>query len=386
MEVKAHYREGRRCPWEARWWVHRKMRARFFATEKERDKFIREFSREIAHHGEEVFKFDKARMRRWQEVDERLPHVDPMELAEFWLAHHPAQQAAKTVAQGCAKFLENLRAGGSTAEYRKHVETALGRFAAGYGERLIGEVTADDIAGFLQGLPFQALTRRHMRGYLASAFKWFVKQGWARANPVAAVPAPKVVLAEPGILTVPEVEALFRANETVDPEICGLLALGAFAGMRASAVARLSFEELDFKNRAILTPASKTKKGRRHYIEGLPDNLWAWLERTPKSAFSLGPRQVAFRREAALRRAGLLVTKADVKRNPALQLRCPPKNALRHSFVSYHVALHRDPGRTALLVSHRDQNVLWDHYLGVATKEAAERYFEIRPGGAGAAA
>ena len=25
----------------------------------------------------------------------------------------------------------------------------------------------------------------------------------------------------------------------------------------------------------ILTPASKTKKGRRNYIENLPDNLWA---------------------------------------------------------------------------------------------------------------
>jgi hypothetical protein len=45
MEIKAHYREGRRRPWEARWWVNRKPRSRFFATEKERDKFVREFNK-----------------------------------------------------------------------------------------------------------------------------------------------------------------------------------------------------------------------------------------------------------------------------------------------------------------------------------------------------
>ena len=77
----------------------------------------------------------------------------------------------------------------------------------------------------------------------------------------------------------------FRANEKEDPGICALLALGAFAGMRSSAIVRLSREELDFTNRAILTPASKTKKGRRQFIEGLPDNLWPWLERAPAAAF-----------------------------------------------------------------------------------------------------
>jgi hypothetical protein len=60
-------------------------------------------------------------------------------------------------------------------------------------------------------------------------------------------------------------------------------------------------------------------------------------------------------------------------------VKAPPKNCLRHSFVSYHVAFHRDPGKTALLVSHKDQAILWDHYLGVATAEDAGRYFSLGP-------
>ena len=31
--------------------------------------------------------------------------------------------------------------------------------------------------------------------------------------------------------------------------------------------------------------------------------------------------------------------------------KCPPKNALRHSFVSHLVALHRNPGKTALIIT-----------------------------------
>ncbi|MCC5808690.1 MAG: hypothetical protein JJU00_20350, partial [Opitutales bacterium] len=171
----------------------------------------------------------------------------------------------------------------------------------------------------------------------------------------------------------------FRTNEDVDPEICALLALGAFAGMRSSAVVRLSRDEIDFQNRAILTPAEKTKKGRRHFIEGLPDNLWPWLERAPAAAFEMTPRQYAFRRQKAFERSGLLVSKEEARKTGA-KPKTPPKNCLRHSFVSYHVALHRDPGRTALLVSHKDQAILWEHYLGVATKADGERYFGIRGG------
>jgi len=377
MQVKAHYREGRKKPWEARWWVHRRMRTKFFATQKERDKFIRDFSKEIGAHGSEVFTFDKERMRRWQEAEAMLPEVDPVELARHWLETHRPKKKL-TISEGVVRYLRELELAGRTPEYRAHTRKCLERFCAEHGERGVSSITSEEVAAFIHALPFSALSKRHYRTYLATAFKWFVGQGYAQQNPVTTVPVPKVNLEEPGILTVEETEALFRANEREDPEICGLLALGAFAGMRSSAIARVDYDELDFENRAILTPASKTKKGRRHYIEELPENLWSWLERAPQKAFKMTPRQYAHRRTQAFRRAGLLVTASEAKRG-GIEPKSPPKNCLRHSFVSYHVALHRDPGKTALLVSHKNQAVLWEHYLGVAKQEGARRYFGIRP-------
>lgn len=88
MQIKAHFREGRKSPWEARWWVNQKMRARFFATEKERDQFIREFQNDIKREGSKVFDFEGKKMRRWQIVDEMLPDVDPVDLARFWINNH----------------------------------------------------------------------------------------------------------------------------------------------------------------------------------------------------------------------------------------------------------------------------------------------------------
>jgi len=176
------------------------------------------------------------------------------------------------------------------------------------------------------------------------------------------VESPQIQDKEPEILTITEIRHLFRANEKVDPEICGLLALGAFAGMRSSAIARMDYAEIDFTQRGILTPAEKTKKKRRQWIEDLPDNLWAWLKKTPAAAFSMTHRQMLHRRAQAFKRAGLLVEADDIARANAkreargeallgLKPKCPPKNALRHSFVTYHVALHRNPGKTALIVS-----------------------------------
>ena len=101
-------------------------------------------------------------------------------------------------------------------------------------------------------------------------------------------------------------------------------------------------------------------------------------------------RQILHRRAEAYKWAGLLVESDDIayenrKRQeqgkPLVNWkpRFPPKNCLRHSFATYHVALHRDPGKTALILSHRNQEVLYQHYLGIATKEQAERYFDIWP-------
>ena len=61
------------------------------------------------------------------------------------------------------------------------------------------------------------------------------------------------------------------------------------------------------------------------------------------------------------------------------KVKFPPHNAFRHSFVSYHVALYRNFTDTALIISHRHTDILFEHYLGVAKHDDAVKYFNIYP-------
>ena len=56
-----------------------------------------------------------------------------------------------------------------------------------------------------------------------------------------------------------------------------------------------------------------------------------------------------------------------------------PPDVLRHSFASAHYAFHRDPARTAVIMGHRDQNMLLTHYRDVMKPSEAARYWMIRP-------
>ncbi len=55
-------------------------------------------------------------------------------------------------------------------------------------------------------------------------------------------------------------------------------------------------------------------------------------------------------------------------------------NAMRHSFGSYTFALTGDSMRTSVQMGHRaSDQVLFDHYRALTTKETAEAYFGILP-------
>ena len=78
-------------------------------------------------------------------------------------------------------------------------------------------------------------TKKNYRSTLRAAWGYFERKDYIQKNIAVSLECPKIEEEEIKFLSVPEVEQLLRANEKVDPEICGLMALGLFAGMRSSA-------------------------------------------------------------------------------------------------------------------------------------------------------
>lgn len=392
MKIYTDYQSYRKKPYVARWYEGTRQRNRFFSTETARDEFIDQFKKHAQRADPTLPTIKPHKLIRWQQAMEIAPDADPVEVFRFWMrAQKEKLKVEECNLEDASKaYIQSMERVGRNQSYIGHVRRALIDLRSELGNRFVRDFTTDELADHLFGLPYSGVTLKNRRTYMLGAFGWWEQQGWVNQNPVQKVETPQVQDKEPGILTVAETRQLFWANEKVDPEICGLLALGAFAGMRSSAISRIDYKEIDFKQRGILTPAEKTKKKRRQWIEDLPDNLWEWLKITPPQAFEMTHRQMLHRRSMALKRAGLLIeaddiarenTKRDRRGMKAVELnpKCPPKNALRHSFVTYHVALHRNPGKTALIISHRDQDCLYRHYLGIANQKDARWYFEIQP-------
>lgn len=55
-----------------------------------------------------------------------------------------------------------------------------------------------------------------------------------------------------------------------------------------------------------------------------------------------------------------------------------PRNVMRHSFCSYHLALHGSAAQTALAAGHTE-TMLFTHYRELATKAQAKAFFAIVP-------
>jgi integrase len=155
------------------------------------------------------------------------------------------------------------------------------------------------------------------------------------------------------------------------------LALMLFAGVRPEEIhgihkPPLLWEHIDRAARIVRIPSNISKTKQPRILEGLPDNLWEWLDDGPKT----GPvSEVAVRNVvvAAQKAAGFRDGSGDVVRSWT-------QDVMRHSFATYHVALYADPGKTALLLGHEGApTMLYRHYRGLTTQAQGQAYFGIRP-------
>lgn len=103
--------------------------------------------------------------------------------------------------------------------------------------------------------------------------------------------------------------------------------------------------------------AEKSKTRRRRIVEIQP-NLAAWLQIGGK--LPLGD------------------VNTKVYRLTKILPFAFPRNVTRHSFVSYHLAAFDNAAKTAIQSGHSEQ-IMFNHYHEVVTKEAAADFWGILP-------
>jgi integrase len=223
----------------------------------------------------------------------------------------------------------------------------------------LSDLKTSDLDKWIGGLKLGATTKNDMRRVVGTCGNWAEKQGHLLKgySPFTGMVRYKETKSDVSIFTPENIASLLKkADASVRP----YLALGAFAGLRTAELQRLDWSEIDLDRGYITVAASKAKTRQRRLVP-ISDNLKLWL--TPLRQVS-GPVCLHTCPQHAARTLCEGFSWA--------------KNGLRHSFISYRLAILHDTARVALEAGNSPE-VIFGHYRELVTPEAATAWFDVRP-------
>lgn len=308
------------------------------------------------------------------------------EAVTFFLRHNRPPEFTITVREGLKHYIDEKEAEGVRATTTKKTSMILKSFAKHAGNPLVHTVTEESITTYLKSLKAldgvttaKKKTWNNHRNELASFFLWAGKRDlatnrpWTFSNPtenVAAHSVKRVAEQRPDIATTTpdRTKELFTYLVNYkEGRLVKWFALAYFAGIRPSTddgeLAKLSQREDELINLTtgrIMLPAdvSKTKDSRPVIIS---DNLKAWLQ--AYEGFPIMPTNLKNDYRKVRSKFGL------------------QNDETRHSFISYHVALRRSIGDTALQAGNSER-MIKKHYLDHHSKNEGQAFFSIVPNSA----
>ena len=261
-----------------------------------------------------------------------------------------------TVVQGINEFLLAKARAGKSDRYLRALKNSLSKFAAGRASSPLALISHGDIEKWLDDNNWKPRTQLGYLSDVRTLFNFHVRRGNVTGNPANAVENPVCDETLPSLHDPETVKAALNAARKWDLNLCRLLAIRYFAGLRSSEASSLDEKHIGPEYIEVTARNSKT---RRRRLVTISANLRAWLALGGTVEF--GDYGNRFRRFYAA--SGI-----DW-----------PHNVTRHSFVSYHLALNQNAGKTALEAGHTEQ-MLFSNYRELVTPESAKEYFSIVPG------
>lgn len=205
----------------------------------------------------------------------------PADAVAHFVAHLARCKRSMTVSELSEKLQLFKRRERLGKLYLKDLRYRLGRFCQTFGNRVVSEVTSDEISSWLAAVDGVALTKLNYRRVLGVAFNYAVTLQACDSSPVKGALKPKVRIKSVGILSVTEAASLLKAASDY-PTILPAMAIGMFAGLRDSEIERLKWEQVDFDSGHIAILSDTKTDVARHVT--LRPALIEWLQRSRQIA------------------------------------------------------------------------------------------------------
>ena len=258
------------------------------------------------------------------------------------------------------EFLAAKKQDGASDRYLYQLKSDVKRFAEAFPLPIL-HIKSHQIDEWLRKLGGAPRTRNTVHTSIRTFFSWAKARSYLPKNETTeaeAVSKVKVGDTETGIFTPAQIKSLLAI---ATPEMIPFIAIGAFAGLRAAEIARLDWSAVDLKRKIIHLRADQAKTASRRIIP-VSDNLRAWL--LPRVG------------------KGRVVPNAEMQKKVAPLARILgfewPNNVLRHSFISYRIAIVKSAEQVALEAGN-SPTIIFKHYRELATEEQANEWFGIFP-------
>ena len=294
------------------------------------------------------------------------PHETIIAAVNLYLDKVKAEAASVTFTEACEAFAtaKAHRSPRHLADIRRLPE----RFPD-ISDRLVSSIKPIDLENPLSPLPrpMRNLVLRQTR----AVFNFAVRRSWAAENPAGRVDLAHVQAPEVSVLNADQLLLLLTKAAELDPDLCPLVAIEAFAGVRPAEAEKLTWRDFDLDDNVLTVPAAVAKTRRARHI-GMHTTLRAWLdwhvERGGESSgLVMRPIKTPLRRRLS-------------KVRKAAGIDPWPQDCLRHTFASAALAAGwRDIGGLCLDLGHTSQAMLHKHYQRAMRRTEGEAVFTVVP-------
>lgn len=282
-----------------------------------------------------------------------------------YIEHLKKTRTSRPVAEIAELLIEKKKKDGARPRYLHSLRNCYDRFCLTFGQRLMAEISGEEVEDWLDGLDVSAATFNNIKRDLNILWSFAIKQskGWSDKNIIKGIDTRKPEERKTTFLTLERVRGLL---DVVRPEMLPYYALGLFAGLRDCELQRpLDWHSVSLQTGYIKIQAhvSKTKRVR---LVPISKNLAAWLRPFVKTSGRVVPENC-------------VQLKKLTKQAFELEGFAPLEdNVLRHSFGTYRMAQTKDIG----LVSEEMGNspsVVKTHYQAAVPYEHGAEFFSIFP-------
>ena len=359
--------------------VDGKRQTKQFKNKKKAEHYAAKQRHQQRKYGEMAFKLTDDQREDATKAIELLKGLASLqEAVKFFVTHKAPKGGKQLLADVIRVYTDEARADNLRPRSIMDMEYRLGKLKEYFADRMIGEITRNDVENWMRNLrlqnnaPMSELSKRHYRTVAGGLFNYAIEHDYVAENPFAyktnrrrrngGLAAERM----PGILRVADIEAVLRAAEASVPEMVPVLAIGFFAGLRTTELQQFDWKYIDLQAK-LLTVSPEIAKRRSVRHVDISENLASWLIQCRKASGFIAPQATAWRYNL-----DKVIRLAKIENWP--------HNAMRHCFASYYLAMHQDQNKTALQLGHRDTNLLYNHYRNLVTKADAEKYWSIKPG------